>query len=251
MACRPCCACCATLVCSNAGTNAYRVGPLASQDPEDIVRVVETNVLGVMLCECVAPRAGAMRSFVRPPQLGWRAAGGHNGPGMTGGRATEDVLASAAGCLVVPCLRAWPVGCGWGFGGPIGARRCGCCLRQRFCAQGCGRGSCGMRGCLSDPGLELGPSLSGVGATRSAWGTRRLAAAPASPRARHAPLRMLGAYAMFTCTPLSRLQDFLRHERCGCPYAAVRARLSSYFWVTLKHETLQTCMQAARRRSAS
>ncbi|KAL4421663.1 hypothetical protein ABPG77_001204 [Micractinium sp. CCAP 211/92] len=35
---------------NNAGTNAYRVGPLASQDPEDIVRVVETNVLGVMLC---------------------------------------------------------------------------------------------------------------------------------------------------------------------------------------------------------
>ena len=36
---------------SNAGTNTYRVGPLANQAPEDIVAVVETNVLGVMLCE--------------------------------------------------------------------------------------------------------------------------------------------------------------------------------------------------------
>ncbi|PSC76397.1 chlorophyll(ide) b reductase chloroplastic isoform X2 [Micractinium conductrix] len=35
---------------NNAGTNTYRVGPLANQAPEDIVAVVETNVLGVMLC---------------------------------------------------------------------------------------------------------------------------------------------------------------------------------------------------------
>jgi hypothetical protein len=40
--------------CSNAGTNAYRVGPLASQDPSDIIAICETNVIGTML--------GALRS---------------------------------------------------------------------------------------------------------------------------------------------------------------------------------------------
>lgn len=34
---------------NNAGTNAYRVGPLASQDNEDIISIIETNVIGVML----------------------------------------------------------------------------------------------------------------------------------------------------------------------------------------------------------
>lgn len=35
---------------NNAGTNAYRVGPLAAQDHDDIISIVETNVIGVMLC---------------------------------------------------------------------------------------------------------------------------------------------------------------------------------------------------------
>ena len=39
------------LRCSNAGTNAYRVGPLASQEHEDIISIVESNVIGVMLGE--------------------------------------------------------------------------------------------------------------------------------------------------------------------------------------------------------
>lgn len=37
--------------CSNAGTNAYRVGPLASQQHDDIISIVESNVIGVMLGE--------------------------------------------------------------------------------------------------------------------------------------------------------------------------------------------------------
>ena len=39
---------CAVLTC--AGSNAYTFSLLAEQSPEDLVSVVETNVLGVMLC---------------------------------------------------------------------------------------------------------------------------------------------------------------------------------------------------------
>lgn len=56
---------------SNAGTNAYRVGPLAQQSAEDIVAVVETNVVGVMLGTLrLAGRGGAERACAgrsRPP----------------------------------------------------------------------------------------------------------------------------------------------------------------------------------------
>lgn len=34
---------------NNAGTNAYRVGPLAAQEHDDIIAIVESNVIGVML----------------------------------------------------------------------------------------------------------------------------------------------------------------------------------------------------------
>ncbi|KAL4855752.1 Chlorophyll(ide) b reductase [Chlorella vulgaris] len=34
---------------NNAGTNAYRVGPLAEQDSQDIIDIIGTNVIGVML----------------------------------------------------------------------------------------------------------------------------------------------------------------------------------------------------------
>ena len=37
------------LSCSNAGTNAYRTGPLAQQQTDDIIAIVESNVIGVML----------------------------------------------------------------------------------------------------------------------------------------------------------------------------------------------------------
>ncbi len=39
------------VLCSNAGTNAYRVGPLAAQEHDDIISIVESNVIGVMLGE--------------------------------------------------------------------------------------------------------------------------------------------------------------------------------------------------------
>eukprot|EP00879_Flechtneria_rotunda_P023845 GHRR01025253.1.p1 GENE.GHRR01025253.1~~GHRR01025253.1.p1 ORF type:complete len:268 (+),score=73.44 GHRR01025253.1:721-1524(+) len=35
---------------NNAGTNAYKYGPLLESDDEDLEAIVETNVLGVMLC---------------------------------------------------------------------------------------------------------------------------------------------------------------------------------------------------------
>eukprot|EP00877_Chromochloris_zofingiensis_P005359 jgi/Chrzof1/14824/Cz09g17200.t1_NOL[v5.2] len=35
---------------NNAGTNAYKYGPLLESDDDDLVSIVETNVLGVMLC---------------------------------------------------------------------------------------------------------------------------------------------------------------------------------------------------------
>lgn len=35
---------------NNAGTNAYRYGPLAESDDEELAQIVSTNVLGVMLC---------------------------------------------------------------------------------------------------------------------------------------------------------------------------------------------------------
>jgi NAD(P)-dependent dehydrogenase (short-subunit alcohol dehydrogenase family) len=35
---------------NNAGTNAYKYGPLLESDDEDLEAIVDTNVLGVMLC---------------------------------------------------------------------------------------------------------------------------------------------------------------------------------------------------------
>lgn len=35
---------------NNAGTNAYKYGPLLDSDDEDLEAIVDTNVLGVMLC---------------------------------------------------------------------------------------------------------------------------------------------------------------------------------------------------------
>lgn len=35
---------------NNAGTNAYKYGPLLESDDDDLASIVETNVLGVMLC---------------------------------------------------------------------------------------------------------------------------------------------------------------------------------------------------------
>ncbi|KIY93772.1 chlorophyll(ide) b reductase [Monoraphidium neglectum] len=35
---------------NNAGTNAYKYGPLLDSDDEDLAQIVETNVLGVMRC---------------------------------------------------------------------------------------------------------------------------------------------------------------------------------------------------------
>lgn len=35
---------------NNAGTNAYKYGPLLESDDDDLAAIVETNVLGVMLC---------------------------------------------------------------------------------------------------------------------------------------------------------------------------------------------------------
>jgi hypothetical protein len=35
---------------NNAGTNAYKYGPLTESDDDDLSAIVETNVLGVMLC---------------------------------------------------------------------------------------------------------------------------------------------------------------------------------------------------------
>lgn len=41
---------------NNAGTNAYKYGPLLESDDEDLEAIVDTNVLGVMLC-CKEVRA--------------------------------------------------------------------------------------------------------------------------------------------------------------------------------------------------
>ena len=35
---------------NNAGSNAYSYGPLANATDADLINIVETNVLGVMLC---------------------------------------------------------------------------------------------------------------------------------------------------------------------------------------------------------
>jgi short-subunit dehydrogenase len=35
---------------NNAGTNAYKYGPLLDSSDEDLAAIVETNVLGVMRC---------------------------------------------------------------------------------------------------------------------------------------------------------------------------------------------------------
>ena len=43
---------------NNAGTNAYTYGPLVDSDAEALVSIVETNVLGVMLCCKEVRRAG-------------------------------------------------------------------------------------------------------------------------------------------------------------------------------------------------
>lgn len=42
---------------NNAGTNAYRYGPLAESEDEELAQIVSTNVLGVMLC-CKEVRQG-------------------------------------------------------------------------------------------------------------------------------------------------------------------------------------------------
>ena len=39
-----------TLRINNAGSNAYSYGPLANATDADLISIVETNVLGVMLC---------------------------------------------------------------------------------------------------------------------------------------------------------------------------------------------------------
>lgn len=50
---------------NNAGTNAYRYGPLAESDDEELEEIVTTNVLGVMLCcrEVGLPLGGTLWSF--------------------------------------------------------------------------------------------------------------------------------------------------------------------------------------------
>jgi hypothetical protein len=45
---------------SNAGTNAYRTGPLAQQQTEDIIAIVESNVIGVMLGGWVGALVGGV-----------------------------------------------------------------------------------------------------------------------------------------------------------------------------------------------
>jgi chlorophyll(ide) b reductase len=35
---------------NNAGTNAYKYGPLLESDDDDLEAIVDTNILGVMLC---------------------------------------------------------------------------------------------------------------------------------------------------------------------------------------------------------
>ena len=42
---------------NNAGTNAYRYGPLLESSDDDLTVIVNTNVLGVMLC-CKEVRGG-------------------------------------------------------------------------------------------------------------------------------------------------------------------------------------------------
>ena len=44
---------------NNAGTNSYRFAPLPDFDDLDLVNVVETNMLGVMLC-CREARAAKL-----------------------------------------------------------------------------------------------------------------------------------------------------------------------------------------------
>ena len=76
--------------CSNAGTNAYRTGPLALQETEDIIAIVESNVIGVML--------GGW--------AGWRGGGGGGwgrGRGFGLGRGgTEGPSALRAICCLLP-----------------------------------------------------------------------------------------------------------------------------------------------------
>ena len=52
---------------NNAGSNAYKYVPLASASDADLINIVETNVLGVMLC-CreVQPCALQSARFTRP-----------------------------------------------------------------------------------------------------------------------------------------------------------------------------------------
>lgn len=47
---------------NNAGTNAYKYGPLLESDDEDLEAIVDTNVLGVMLC-CKEVGAEAVQCF--------------------------------------------------------------------------------------------------------------------------------------------------------------------------------------------
>ncbi len=54
---------------NNAGTNAYRYGPLMESDDEELAEIVGTNVLGVMLC-CKEVRLTNRGRWAGPPSTG-------------------------------------------------------------------------------------------------------------------------------------------------------------------------------------
>lgn len=76
-----CCCVCTWCLCycriNNAGTNAYKYGPLLESDDEDLEAIVDTNVLGVMLCckevsrldallRCAVPRCATLLLSMSP-----------------------------------------------------------------------------------------------------------------------------------------------------------------------------------------